>query len=145
MTDFACQENDRRLGNIAQIGVVEEVDYTSLPRARVRIGELLTGWVRMGATRAGGDRDWCVYEAGEEVLVVSTSGDLRNGVIVCALNNGLNPGNSASADIRRTDYGNGSFVEHNRATGSMSISATGDIELTAGGNIIIRGARIDLN
>ncbi|MFV0410240.1 MAG: phage baseplate assembly protein V, partial [Paracoccus sp. (in: a-proteobacteria)] len=117
MRDFETGQNDRRLSNVAEMGVVEAVDYANPPRARVRVGELLTGWLRMGAMRAGGDKDWAVYEIGEEVLVVSASGDLRHGVIVCAINNGTNPGNAASADIRRTDFGNGSFVEHNRASG----------------------------
>lgn len=145
MTGFDTQENDRRLANIAQMGVIEEVNYDNPPKARVRVGELLTGWLRMSAMRAGGDKDWAVFEEGEEVLIVASSGNLTQGVIVCALNNGGNPGNANSADIRRTDYGNGSFVEHNRATGKLVINATGDIDISAGGNITLNGTRIDLN
>lgn len=145
MSDFDTNQNDRRLGNIAQMGVVEEVDYSTPPKGRVRIGELLTGWMRMGTPRAGGDKDWIVYEVGEEVLVVSTSGEFRNGAIVCALNNGLNPAPASSADIRRTNYGNGSFIENNRATGKFTLNVTGDIDIIAGGNVKINGARIDLN
>lgn len=145
MSDFDTKENDRRVGLVIEMGVVEQVRYSNPPQARVRIGDLLTGWLRMGTMRAGGDKDWAVCEVGEEVLIACTSGELRNGVIVCAIFNGQNPANASSADICRTDYGNGSFVEHNRATGKLTVSATGDIDLLAGGNIKINGARIDLN
>ncbi|WP_224825768.1 phage baseplate assembly protein V [Cognatishimia sp. MH4019] len=145
MSDFETTENDRRLANIAQIGVIEEARYTSPPKARVRVGELLTGWLRMGQLRAGGDKDWIVYEPGEEVLVVSTSGNLTQGVIVCAINNGANQANAGSSDVRRTDFGNGSFIEHDRTSGKLSINATGDIDIIAGGKVKVNGARIDLN
>ncbi len=143
--DFDTGQNDRRIANIAQMGVIEQARYSSPPMARVRIGDLLTGWLRMGTMRAGGDKDWAVYEKGEEVLVVATSGDLRNGVIVCALNNGVNPGNSSSPDIRRTDFGNGTFIEHNRATGDLTIHATGKINIVAQGVMTLKGAQIHEN
>lgn len=145
MRDLETNLNDQRISNITRMGVIEQVNYSSPPKARVRIGEFLTGWMRMGAPRAGGDKDWAVYEPGEEVLVISTSGDFRHGVIACALNNGTNPGNANTANIRRTDYGNGSWIEHDRVTGNLTVNVTGDINLIAGGNVKINGKRIDLN
>lgn len=137
MKDFDAQEGDRRLSNVIEMGVVEQVDYSNPPRARVRIGDALTGWLRMGTPRAGGNTDWSVYEPGEEVLIAASSGELRNGVIVCAINNGTNTAKASSADIRRIDLGDGSYVIHDRGSGNLTLNATGDISIVSGGSVTI--------
>lgn len=134
MSDFDTQENDRRLANIAQIGVVEQVKYDNPPKARVRVGQLLTGWLRMGRARAGDAHESWAYSVGEEVLVVSTSGNMAQGVIVCALANGANAAQAAAGTFK-TVYAGG--VE-------ITIS-DGNLTITAPGNITLQGARIDLN
>jgi len=134
MMDFDTTENDRRIANIAQMGVVEEVNYASPPKARIRIGGLLTGWMRMGTRRAGDAHESWGYSVGEEVLVVSTSAEFRNGVIVCALANGKNPA-QAGDGVFKTVYPGGVVI---------TISG-GNVEVVASGNITLKGARIDLN
>lgn len=128
MSRAAQHEQDRRLSNIVQIGVVEEVDYSNPPRARVRIGELLTGWLRMGTPRAGDAHQSWGYSVGEEVVVAATSGNLAQGVIVCALANGANVGQAAPGTHRAT-YPGGVIIE---------ISG-GSVNITAPGNVIVNG------
>jgi phage baseplate assembly protein gpV len=128
MSDFDTAENDRRIANMAQMGVVEEVDYANPPRARVRIGTLLTGWLRMGTARAGDAQASWGYSVGEEVLIVATSGDLRQGVIVCALANGTNVADADAGTFRV------------RLPGGVTIEiAGGAINITAPGNINVNG------
>ncbi len=127
-------EGERRLANIAQMGVVEQVDYSNPPRARVRIGELLTGWVRMGTRRAGDAHESWAYSVGEEVLVVSTSGEFRNGVIVCALANGQNAA-QAGDGVYRSVFPGG--VEITIAEGAINIVAPGNIKVN--GDVIADG------
>ncbi len=134
MSDFDTAENDRRLANIAQMGVIEEVDYSNPPKARVRIGELLTGWLRMGTRRAGDAHESWGYSAGEEVLVVSTSGNLAQGVIVCALANGANTAQAAEGSFK-TVYPGGVTIEV--AGGSVNITAPGNVNVT--GDVIANG------
>ncbi len=128
MSGFDTNENDRRIGNIAQMGIVEEVRYSNPPKARVRIGELLTGWVRMGTRRAGDAHESWGYSVGEEVLVVSTSGEFRNGAIVCALANGKNPADAADG-VFKTVYPGGVVI---------TISG-GNVDITAPGNVTVNG------
>ncbi|MGD9918599.1 MAG: phage baseplate assembly protein V [Paenirhodobacter sp.] len=128
MSRFAEAENDRRISNIAQAGVIEQVDYSNPPRARVRIGELLTGWVRMGTSRAGDAHQSWGYSVGEEVLVVATSGDLAQGVIVCAISNGTNAA-QAAAETYRAVYPGGVIIE----------IAGGSVNITAPGNVVVNG------
>lgn len=123
---FQATEQERRLANIAQLGVVEDVAYDTPPRARVRIGALLTGWLRMGARRAGDAVESWSYSPGEEVLVIATSGDLSQGVIVCALANQMTPA-TAGAGIYRTSYPGGVVIEI--AGGAVNITAPADVNV----------------
>lgn len=128
MSRFAQTEQDRRLSNIVQMGVVEQVDYSNPARVRVRIGELLTGWLRMGSPRAGDAHQSWGYSIGEEVVVVAPSGDLAQGVIVCALANGSNAGQAAPGSCK-TVYPGGVVIE----------IVEGSIRITAPGNVIVNG------
>jgi phage baseplate assembly protein V len=128
MSDFDTQENDRRLANLAQMGVVEEVQFDNPPKARVRVGELLTGWLRMGTRRAGDAHESWAYSVGEEVLVISTSGNMAQGVIVCALANGANAAQAAAGTFKTT-YPGGEIIE----------IAGGVVTITAPGNVIVNG------
>lgn len=134
MSDFETKELDRRLGNLAQMGVVEEVDYSNPPRARVRIGELLTGWLRMGTRRAGDAHESWGYSVGEEVLVIATSGNLTQGVIVCALANGGNTASAADGTFKTT-YPGGVVIEV--SGGAVNITAPGNLIVT--GDVIANG------
>ena len=128
MSGFDASEADRRLSNIVQMGVVEQVDYSNSPSARVRVGDLLSGWMRMGTSRAGDAHESWGYSVGEEVLVVSTSGNLAQGVIVCAIANGINPA-QAAAGVHKTVYPGGVIIE----------IANGSVNITAPNNLIVNG------
>ena len=128
MSPFEAEQNDRRLANLAQMGVVEEVKYSNPPKARVRIGELLTGWLRMGTRRAGDAHESWAYSVGEEVLVISTSGNMAQGVIVCSLANGANAAQAAAGTFKTT-YPGGEIIE----------IAGGVVTITAPGNVIVNG------
>lgn len=137
MRSFDTAEHDRRIANVAQMGVVEEVDYANPPRARVRIGDLLTGWLRMGTARAGDAHASWGYSIGEEVLVVAGSGDLRQGVIVCALANGTNAADAAAGTYRATFPGG---VSIEISGGAIAITAPGNI--TVNGDVIADGVSL---
>lgn len=128
MSRFDQQDADRRIGNLAQTGVVEEVRHGNPPAARVRIGEVLTGWLRMGTPRAGDAAVGWAYSVGEEVLVVASSGDLSQGVIVCALANGDNAAPSSAEEFKAVLPG-----------GVVLRVAGGALHITAPGNVVVTG------
>lgn len=142
---FEEQELDRRLANLAQIGVIEGVRLSNPPSARVRIGDALTGWFRMGTDRAGPDKTWHPYEDGEEVLAIATSGDLSTGVIVCALYNGTNTAKANSANVHRIDYADGGFIEHDRAAGKLTVNVKGPVDIVAGRTVNIKSPKLTHN
>ena len=50
-----------------------------------------------------------------------------------------------SVDVHAFKFGDGSVVKHDRSTGKLTINATGDIEIIAGGKVTINGTTINLN
>ncbi len=50
-----------------------------------------------------------------------------------------------SGDVHAVKYGDGTIIKHDRRTGKLTINATGDIDIIAGGNVTINGQTINLN
>jgi len=134
----------RRLENIIRLGVVEQADYNTA-RVRIRSGDMLTGWLPWLTSRASNDRTWWAPEIGEQVIIFCPSGDPAQGIVMHGIYQSNHPANENNPDVMRADFSNGTFVEHNRSTGKLTISAAGDIDIIAAGNVQISGQRIDLN
>jgi phage baseplate assembly protein V len=141
---FKTAELDRMTANLIRFGAVKEVDYAAA-KVRVEIGELLTAWLPWLTHRAGGNISWHAPEIGEQVIVLSPSGDMTQGVVLMAVYQTAYPANASSADIHRMDYGNGDFFEYNRAGGHLHIQITGNLTINAGGIVTITGSTINLN
>ena len=50
-----------------------------------------------------------------------------------------------SGDVHALKYGDGTIIKHDRSTGKLTINATGDIDIIAGGKVTINGQTIYLN
>ncbi|MEM7213254.1 MAG: phage baseplate assembly protein V [Pseudomonadota bacterium] len=144
LNGFDLAEQDRRGRVGIQVGDVIETDYPNA-RIKVQLGDLPSTWLPWMITRAGGDRTWWAPEIGEQVVVAAPGGELDQAIVLGSLYQADHPAPANSPDIHRTEYSDGSFVEMNRGTGKLTISTTGDVEIIAGGNLQLRGQRIDLN
>ena len=90
--------HDQMLGSIVVVGRIvgivaqdatpsDPVKPLDVPRVLVHVGSevsdsFIRGWMPWVATRAGYDGEWWAPEKGEQVVVVSPSGDLAQGIIV---------------------------------------------------------------
>jgi phage baseplate assembly protein V len=107
-------ELERRLSNLVRLGNVTQVDY---PKARVRvdIGGNTTAWLPWISQRAGNDKVWHPPDIGEQVVIISPSGELAAGVV---LPGGIykqdRPANGDKATISRTTYEDGTVSEYDR-------------------------------
>jgi len=135
---------ERQMHNIALLGTVADTDYAHA-RIKVAMGDLVTGWLPWLTHRAGGDVTWDAPEMGEQVAVISPSGEIGNGFVIPAIYQNAYPANGNTPDMTRRDFSNGSYITHDRVSGNMDMHVTGDLTLTATGNVQITGARIDLN
>lgn len=88
---------------------------------------------------SGGNKDYWMPDVGDEVLCLFAPNDknFSTGWILGTYFTAKHPPNAAAQDVRKIDFGDGSSIEFNRATGSLSIKCTG--------SVTINGATINLN
>ena len=139
--EFALSDTLRRLANLIRIGAIKKVDY-SKAKARVEIGDLCTDWLPWIAARAGDNISWHPLDIGEQVIVLSPSGDLSQGIILPALYRG--EAISSNSDIHKLLYKDGSSIEFDRGSGVLTIDVKGDVIVKAGGNVNVDASSISL-
>lgn len=132
-------ELERRSSGHVMFGRVSEVDYA---KALVRVaigdedddeGHLVTGWLPMGAGRAGGDRDWHPLEVDERVVVLSESGDTPNGLVIpVGFYTGDAPAPGNKAGLWRKSFKDGGTVEYDRDSGAFLVDAKQKATLRVG-------------
>jgi phage baseplate assembly protein V len=78
---FALMQQDNMQGLALRIGKIEEADYGAA-RVRVRLSpEIVTDWIPWAVRRAGLDQEWWAPDVGEQVIVMSPSGNASTGVV----------------------------------------------------------------
>lgn len=137
----------RRLENLIRIGTIAEVDVAdaSAPRVRVQDGDLLTGWVPFGALRAGTARVWSVPTVGEQVLLLSPSGDMASAVVLCGLYSTTTPAPSTNPHEHIIDFADGTRVSHNDETGAMVFTGMKTVLIKASESVTVDTPATNLN
>ncbi|NWD56292.1 phage baseplate assembly protein V [Pseudomonas veronii] len=109
MNDFAALS--RMLENLIRLGVIAEVQMVP-PRVKVKTGQLTTAWLPWLALRAGSDREWDPPTIDEQVILVSPSGQLANGIVITGLPSDHIPANGNRAGLHRRTYADGTVIEY---------------------------------
>lgn len=137
---FDVTELDRRLSNLIRIGTVDQADYAAA-EVRVKAGDILTGWLPWMTRRAGGDVSWHAPEVGEQVLILSPSGELNQGVVLAGLFQSAHPQPVDTPEKQHTLYKDGAVIEYDRAAHHLKavLPAGATVELIADGGIAITG------
>lgn len=138
MNDLATV--NRLLENLIRLGTVAEVDPVKA-RVRVQSGGITTTWLPWLAPAAGADREWTPPTFGEQVMVLSPSGVLAQGVVLRGLFSSLIPANGDREALRRTTYRDGAVIEYDSAAHALraQLPAGGTAALVATGGIRIEG------
>jgi len=140
--EFEITELNRRLANLILLGRVVETDYQSvIPKLKIKIGDLTTAWLPMLTARAGPDASWWPLEIGEQVLVLSPSGELSQGVVLGALNQRIHPAVGSAVNVHRQVYADGAIIEYDRTSHHLSatLPAGGTTTLVSHGGIQLVG------
>ena len=148
----------RRIDNLLRLGTVTAVRKG---KCRVKSGDITTNWRPFFTRRAGGSRTSWRPSIGEQVMLLSLSGDVANAHILPSLYQDLfdEPDDHPTRD--RTVYDDGAVIEYDpeasqllATIGKSSITANrGMIKLASNGSTIevdaagvrINGAKISLN
>lgn len=110
----------RRLENMIRIGTIIDVDLSGeIPLYRVKTGELVTDWIAAAVQRAGTAKKSHAYTDGEQVVLLSPSGDLGAAMISHALNSDSNPTPDHHETRDRTTYPDGAVIEYDPESGAL--------------------------
>lgn len=136
----------RLLENLIRFGTIAAVDHGNPaqlkpPRVTVQTGTLLTGWLPWLNPRAGEDREWNPPTVGEQVVLLSPSGQLANGVVITGLFSDSIPANGNRAGLHRRTYRDGAVIEYDSTAHHLRavLPAAGTTELVSLGGIHIEG------
>jgi phage baseplate assembly protein V len=130
MNDYSG-ELDRRIGNIVTAGTIAAVD-TANALAKVALDDsLITDWLPWIASRAGTTRTWSAPSVGEQVLLLSPSGELTQGVILMGLYQDAHAQPSTDANKITTVYPDGSKVEYDASSNTLTV------DVAASGNVVV--------
>lgn len=114
-------ETQRRLHNIATIGVVAEID-AARALMRVAVGDILTDYLPIPTIAAGAVRVWRCPSVGEQFLLVSPSGDLACAIPVVSLYSVHNPAPSHDKDEIFIHYNDNDFLKIHTQNSQLHLS-----------------------
>ncbi|EJI9870987.1 phage baseplate assembly protein V [Salmonella enterica] len=124
----------RRVANMVRRGVIEAVKHNDIQECRVRIGDVITGWLPLCQGFSGQNRsDVNPCSPGDAVTVLSEAGDLNNGRVYPGWATGNAPVPAGSEGEHITRYGDGTEISYDREKHALSIT------LAPGGTYKITG------
>ena len=147
--ETAALDTLRRLDNLVRLGRIAAVDHDAA-RCRVQTGGNLTGWLPWLAQRAGTTRTWCPPTVGEQVIILSPSGEPAGGIVLTGLYSELVEAPSTASAEHITEYPDGARIAYNLATGAMSITGIQSLtidcpQITITGAITQTGGNLSSN
>lgn len=130
----------RLLENLIRFGTIAAVQMKP-PRVQVKTGTLTTAWLPWLSPRAGEDQEWNPPTEGEQVLLLSPSGQLANGVAITGLFSDHIPANGDRPGLHRRTYRDGAVIEYDSIAHHLRaiLPAAGTTELESLGGISIKG------
>ncbi|WP_375610723.1 MULTISPECIES: phage baseplate assembly protein V [unclassified Bartonella] len=129
----------RRVANMVVVGKISHVDHKNA-RYRVKTGGLVSVWIPDTQARAGKTRSYEGRDIGEQVIVVSSSGDLSQGMIVGSIHTDANQA-ADKGSIHRTIYPDGTSLEYDdeQNTYALNIKSGGKFILTISDGVSLKG------
>lgn len=130
MSSYESTEFSRQLANLLRVGTVTELDPATA-RVRVSTSGLTTDWLPWAASRAGNTRQWSPPRVGEQVILASPYGDLGQAVVMGSIYSDDKPPPASSQDQETVVYPDGSTVDYNSATNTLTVTVAG------AGNVVV--------
>ena len=130
----------RLIENLVRLGTIAEVDVAKV-RVRVKSGDITTTWIPWLALRAGTSKEWDPPTVSEQVVLLSPSGVLAQGVALVGLFSDANPANGDREGLHRRTYPDGAVVEYDFVAHVLraTLPEGGVTDLVSTGGINIKG------
>ncbi|HFC97923.1 MAG TPA: phage baseplate assembly protein V [Thermosulfurimonas dismutans] len=127
---------------IIRVGVVVAT-YPERGTVRVRFldqdGEV-SYEMRVLVRKTHRDRDYWMPDVGEQVLCAFLPYGREQGFVLGAFYSSADPVSVADQEVRRVEFANGAYVEHDRRTGNVRVETPGEVEVRAKGTVRIVSA-----
>jgi phage baseplate assembly protein V len=138
---YLLNDISKRISNIIRIGTISNLDFNSAI-ARVKIGDLETNWLPWINSNSGTNNSWNPPEIGEQVVILSPSGELNQAVILPSLYK--NNASENSSTIKSMIFADGSKVSFNLESGNLDLDIKGNATIKVAGNAQIEASNITL-
>ncbi|WP_151806611.1 phage baseplate assembly protein V [Acinetobacter bereziniae] len=135
---YANANMDRMLGDLIRYGRIESVDFETMTAAVDFDGLLVTG-LEWAKSRAGDDRSGNAPSEGEQVCVLSPSGDIAQGVIAFSISQEKFPNPNKNANPK-TIYVDGTYIEYDKQSHTLTVDAS-----QAGGEVIVKCSHVQID
>ena len=144
-THFQAVDAHRRIANTVRAGTVTAIDY-SQARARVSMGGNVTAWVPWQTARAGAGRiSWNPPQIGEQVVVVSPSGDPALAFISHSLYSQAQPAPAGATGNQQIEQmPDGTVLSYDWSVHALSVSGPQTVIVTAQNSITVQVGNISL-
>lgn len=127
MSEYELSELQRAQAGMVRLGTIIALDAANA-RVRVAAGGLETDWLPWVTARAGATRTWSAPRVGEQVVVLAESGNPSQGVVIPSIYQDAHPAPANSQDIEATVYPDGSRVEYDSASHTLTVTVgTGQV------------------
>ncbi|ATG35902.1 putative baseplate assembly protein V [Phaeobacter inhibens] len=139
---YSAARNEQVREGIVRFGVVTAVD-TGRARAKVSFGgESESDWLAWMAERAAEISVWAPVSIGEQVVILSESGDTAQGVILGSVFSSNNPGPGTNEATHRVKIAGSSITI---TADAITLACNGSTVVIDADGVSINGVRIDLN
>lgn len=127
--------------NLFRNGTVTAIDETG-QRVRVTFDDLddtVSTWLQVAARGAHRDDDYWLPDIDEQVCCLFMPTGNAEGYVLFSVRDEAHAPKAGKTGRRYIRFADGSCVEHDRATSTMTIVCTGPINIIAAGNVNVSG------
>ncbi|HDR1500319.1 TPA: phage baseplate assembly protein V [Pasteurella multocida] len=129
-----------------QEGIISDVDSTK-HKVRCKIpalDDLETAWLSYLTPNAGGNQFYCLPDVGELVAIILDARG-EGGCVLGAVFNTQDPTPTQDNNMWMKKFKNGTVISHNRKTGDVVVSTSGQVTVTAATAIVNAESTINGN
>jgi len=128
--DFEVAELKRKFSTLFSVGTITQINEDDT-KAKVKFGEMETGFLRIMTRKSHKDKDSWPYDKGEQVLVLALDGELSQGIIIGTIPMG---DDAPKKGIRYIEYEDGTAIEYDKKSHELKVKMT-----AKGGKISVSG------
>lgn len=133
----------RRLENIIRVGTISSVKGKY---CQVKTGNITTDWIKWLAHRAGDDIEWWPPSVGEQVLLLSLSGELTTAFALTGIIADDTRLTTTSRTVKRLDFQDGASIEYDSVSHKLTVTNVKEIMVFNTDHITIQAnTKITLN